>query len=48
MALKSPPSTIHLSGNGLDTSAGHHCDDDDEALTGSAGNGANPNQPQSN
>jgi acetyl-CoA carboxylase carboxyl transferase subunit beta len=48
MALKSPPSTIHLSGNGLDSSAGHHCDDDDEALTGSAGNGANPNQPQSN
>ncbi len=47
-AVQSPPSTTHLSGNGLDTTVGHHDDDDDEALTGSASNGANPNQPQSN
>src|SRR4029078_7010569 len=47
-AAKAPPSTIHLGANGLDATAGHHDDDDDEALTGSAGNGANPNQPHSN
>ena len=39
-----PPSTITLSGNGLDTAA---LNEDDEDLTGGAGNGANPNPPQS-
>jgi acetyl-CoA carboxylase carboxyl transferase subunit beta len=36
-----PPSTITLSGNGLDTVHG----EDDEDLTRGAGNGANPNPP---
>jgi acetyl-CoA carboxylase carboxyl transferase subunit beta len=36
-----PPSTITLSGNGLDTAHG----EDDEDLTRGAGNGANPNPP---
>jgi acetyl-CoA carboxylase carboxyl transferase subunit beta len=43
MALQAPPSTIALSGNGLDTAIA----DDAETLTGGAGNGANPNLPQS-
>jgi acetyl-CoA carboxylase carboxyl transferase subunit beta len=43
VALQAPPSTIALSGNGLDTAIA----DDDEALTGGVGNGANPNPPQS-
>jgi acetyl-CoA carboxylase carboxyl transferase subunit beta len=41
VALKAPPSTITLGGNGLDTAML----DDDEGLTGGAGNGANPNPP---
>jgi len=40
---QAPPSTITLEGNGLDTAFV----DDDEALTGNAGNGANPNPPHS-
>ncbi len=47
MTAKAPPSTIHLNANGLDAAAGHDDEDDDEALTGSAGNGANPSPPQS-
>jgi len=43
VARVGPPSTITLSGNGLDTAVA----DDDDALTGGAGNGANPNPPQS-
>jgi acetyl-CoA carboxylase carboxyl transferase subunit beta len=43
LARTAPPSTIALSGNGLDTTA----IDDDEALPGGAGNGANPTPPQS-
>jgi hypothetical protein len=39
-----PPSTIALSGNGLDTAA---LIEDDEDLTSGAGNGANPNPPPS-
>jgi acetyl-CoA carboxylase carboxyl transferase subunit beta len=42
-ARAAPASTITLSGNGLDTAAV----EDEEALTGGAGNGANPNPPQS-
>jgi len=42
VARVGPPSTITLSGNGLDTAVA----DDDDALTGGAGNGANPNPPQ--
>ncbi len=42
LARQAPPSTIALDGNGLDTAML----DDDEALTGSAGNGANPSSPQ--
>jgi acetyl-CoA carboxylase carboxyl transferase subunit beta len=42
MTAKAPPSSIHLSGNGLDRT--YH-DDEDEALTGGAGNGANPTPP---
>ena len=38
------PSTIMLSGNGLDTAL---TEDDGEDLTSGAGNGANPNPPQS-
>jgi acetyl-CoA carboxylase carboxyl transferase subunit beta len=41
VALKAPPSTITPGGNGLDTAML----DDDEGLTGGAGNGANPNPP---
>jgi acetyl-CoA carboxylase carboxyl transferase subunit beta len=41
MTAKAPPSAIHLSGNGLDRAF----DDDEEALTGGAGNGANPTPP---
>ena len=44
LARMAPPSTITLSGNGLDTAA---LNEDDEDLTGGAGNGANPNPPQS-
>jgi len=40
MALNGPKSAITLDGKGLDSYV-----DDDEALTGSAGNGANPNPP---
>jgi len=43
-ARVSPPSTIELSGNGLDTTA---FGEDGEDLTSGAGNGANPNPPQS-
>ncbi len=43
VARVGPPSTITLSGNGLDTPVA----DDDETLTGGVGNGANPNPPQS-
>jgi acetyl-CoA carboxylase carboxyl transferase subunit beta len=45
VARQSPPSTISLSGNGLDTSAVDE-EGDGEALTGGPGNGANPNPPQ--
>ena len=41
LAHMAPPSTIALSGNGLDTVHG----EDDEDLTRGAGNGANPNPP---
>jgi acetyl-CoA carboxylase carboxyl transferase subunit beta len=44
LAAMAPPSTITLSGNGLDTAA---LIEDDEDLTSGAGNGANPNPPQS-
>jgi acetyl-CoA carboxylase carboxyl transferase subunit beta len=44
LARQAPPSTITLSGNGLDTSV---TEDEGEALTGGAGNGANPNPPHS-
>jgi acetyl-CoA carboxylase carboxyl transferase subunit beta len=43
VARTAPTSTISLSGNGLDTAA----IDEEEALTGEVGNGANPNPPQS-
>ncbi|MBC8013115.1 MAG: acetyl-CoA carboxylase carboxyltransferase subunit beta [Methyloceanibacter sp.] len=43
LAYVGPPSTIAVSGNGLDTTAV----EDDETLTGGVGNGANPNPPQS-
>jgi len=46
VALKAPPSSIALSGNGLDRVAGD--DHDDEDLTGDAGIIPNPNQPQTN
>jgi acetyl-CoA carboxylase carboxyl transferase subunit beta len=42
VTAKAPPSAIHLSGNGLDRA--YH-DDEEEALTGGAGNGANPTPP---
>jgi acetyl-CoA carboxylase carboxyl transferase subunit beta len=42
VALKAPPLTITLGGNGLDTAM---LDEGDEGLTGAAGNGANPNLP---
>jgi len=44
LARVSPPSTITLSGNGLDTSG---VDQEGEDLTGGTGNGANPNPLQS-
>jgi acetyl-CoA carboxylase carboxyl transferase subunit beta len=44
LARMAPPSTIALSGNGLDTAA---LSEDGEDLTSGAGNGANPNPPQS-
>ena len=44
LAHLAPPSTIALSGNGLDTAA---LIEDDEDLTSGAGNGANPNPPPS-
>jgi len=47
MALKAPASTIALSGNGLDRVVGDD-HEDDEDLTGDAGIGPNPNQPQTN
>jgi acetyl-CoA carboxylase carboxyl transferase subunit beta len=40
-AGKAPPKAIHLGGNGLDRTIDH----DEEALTGGAGNGANPTPP---
>jgi acetyl-CoA carboxylase carboxyl transferase subunit beta len=45
LARMGAPSTIMLSGNGLDTAALN--EDDGEDLTSGAGNGANPNPPQS-
>jgi len=45
VARQSPPSTVSLSGNGLDTSAVDE-EGDGEVLTGGPGNGANPNPPQ--
>jgi acetyl-CoA carboxylase carboxyl transferase subunit beta len=42
VARQTPPSNITLGGNGLDTTMLN----DDEDLTGGAGNGANPNPPQ--
>jgi acetyl-CoA carboxylase carboxyl transferase subunit beta len=47
VALKAPASTIALSGNGLDRVVGDD-HEDDEDLTGDAGIGPNPNQPQTN
>jgi len=44
LARMGAPSTIMLSGNGLDTAL---TEDDGEDLTSGAGNGANPNPPQS-
>jgi acetyl-CoA carboxylase carboxyl transferase subunit beta len=46
VALKAPPSSISLSGNGLDSVGNDH--DDDEDLTGDAAISPNPNQPQTN
>jgi acetyl-CoA carboxylase carboxyl transferase subunit beta len=46
VALKAPPSSISLSGNGLDRVGNDH--DDDEDLTGDAAISPNPNQPQTN
>jgi len=43
VARTAPSSTITLSGNGLDTAAV----EEEEALKGGVGNGANPNPPQS-
>ena len=45
LAAMAPPSTISLSGNGLDKAALEV--EEVEDLTGGAGNGANPNPPQS-
>ncbi len=42
LTARAPPSTIHLSGNGLDKAFDH---DEEEVLTGGAGNGANPTPP---
>jgi acetyl-CoA carboxylase carboxyl transferase subunit beta len=47
VALKAPPSSISLSGNGLGRVVDND-HDDDEDLTGDAGIGPNPNQPQTN
>ncbi|HEY6669825.1 MAG TPA: acetyl-CoA carboxylase, carboxyltransferase subunit beta [Methyloceanibacter sp.] len=47
VAVKAPPSSIALNSNGLNKVLGGD-DDDHEDLTGDAGNGANPNQPQTN
>ena len=47
LALKAPSSSISLSGNGLGRVVGND-HDDDEDLTGDAGIGPNPNQPQTN
>jgi acetyl-CoA carboxylase carboxyl transferase subunit beta len=44
LAHAAPPSTITLSGNGLDTTATEEVED--ETLTDGTGNGANPNPPQ--
>jgi acetyl-CoA carboxylase carboxyl transferase subunit beta len=44
LARMAPPSTITLSGNGLDTAA---LEEEGDDLTGGTGNGANPNPPQS-
>jgi len=46
IALKAPPSSISLSGNGLYRVGNDH--DDDEDLTGDAAISPNPNQPQTN
>jgi acetyl-CoA carboxylase carboxyl transferase subunit beta len=46
LARVAPPSGIALSGNGLDKAALHE-EEEAEDLTGNAGNGANPNPPQS-
>jgi len=46
VALKAPPSSISLSGNGLDRVGNDH--DDDEDLAGDAAISPNPNQPQTN
>jgi hypothetical protein len=45
LARQAPPSTIALSGNGLDKAA--LTEEEGEDLTGGAGNGANPNPPHS-
>jgi acetyl-CoA carboxylase carboxyl transferase subunit beta len=47
VAVKAPLSSIALNSNGLDKVLGDD-DDDHEDLTGDPGNGANPNQPQTN
>ena len=46
IALKAPPSSISLSGNGCYRVGNDH--DDDEDLTGDAAISPNPNQPQTN
>ena len=46
VALKAPPSSISLSGNGCYRVGNDH--DDDEDLTGDAAISPNPNQPQTN
>ena len=46
IALKAPPSSISLSGNGCYRVGNDH--DDDEDLTGDAAISSNPNQPQTN
>jgi len=46
VALKAPPSSISLSGNGCYRVGNDH--DDDEDLTGDAAISSNPNQPQTN
>jgi hypothetical protein len=44
LARQAPPSTISLSGNGLDTVA---LEERDESVSDGTGNGANPNPPHS-